>query len=298
MKDLDGHDALTRLRMPFGGLERTLAIGEWAFRLRGLDAALAADLDLRWGGFLAERPPAGTTPTCRVDLCDGGDRTWLGRPAPGETYRVEARVEDGRPVLRSYHFLAGPEEDRSGWRALVTRTDDEPVGRVVENVLRLLLARTVVRHGGVPFHAAGVVRDGRAHLLAGPSGAGKTTAVALSEPCIRLGDDFGFAVPGPEGWRTAAVPFDNAERVEAGPARGWFPLGGVWRLFQAEATRLETPSEMVRDLSILACAAAPWSMPELAVDLMDNVARLGREVPYGHLHFRPEPGLWDRIGPV
>ena len=180
----------------------------------------------------------------------------------------------------------------------MTRTDDEPVGRVVENVLRLLLARHVVEQGGVPFHAAGVVRDDRAHLLAGPSGAGKTTAVALSAPCVRLGDDFGFAVPGPEGWRTAAVPFDNAERGDADPPRGWFPLAGVWRLYQAPATRLETPSEMVRDLSILACAAAPWSMPELAVALMDTVDRLGREVPSGHLHFRPEPGLWDCIGPV
>ena len=94
------------------------------------------------------------------------------------------------------------------------------------------------------------------------------------------------------------MPFDNAEQVVADPPRGWLPLAGVWRLYQAPATRLETPAEMVRDLSILACAAAPWSMPELAVELMDNVARLGREVPYQHLHFRPEPGLWDRFGPV
>ena len=297
MKELDGHDALARMRMPFGGLERTLTIGDWAIPVRGLDAALAADLDRRWGGFLSDRPVEGTTVECRVDVCDGGDRTWLGRPEPGETYRVEARVEDGRPLLRSYHFLAAPGADDPGWRALVTRTDAEPVGRVVENLVRLLVARLVVAKGGVPFHAAGVVRDGRAHLLAGPSGIGKTTAVALSGPCVTLGDDFGFAVPGPDGWRTAAVPFDNAESIEVDPPRGWFPLAGVWRLFQAPATRLEIPAEMVRELSILACSAAPWSMPELAVDLMDNVARLGREVRYGHLHFRPEPGFWDRIGP-
>lgn len=300
MRDLDGHEALRRLRLPFGGHETTLVVGRWAVRLRGLDDALARDLGRRWGPFLAEAPPADARRTVRIDLADAGDRTFLPPPVPGETYRVQVRIEDHRPVLRSYRFLAGPDADGppGDWRALVSRSAAEPAGRVVENVVRMRLARLVVEDGGVPFHGAGVVRDGRAHLLVGPSGAGKTTAVALSRPCVSLGDDFALAVPEGDGWATAAVPFDNAEMAVQEPPRGLLPLAGVWRLHQAEAPRLETPPAMTRSLSILACAAAPWTLPDLSAALMDNVERLGAAVPYGHLHFDRSPAFWDRIDPV
>lgn len=299
MKDVDPLEALRRARMPFGGARRALVVGGWTLALAGLDDDLALDLERRFGPFLREAPDANAETVLRVDLVDGGDASWLPPPAPGETYRIEARVVDGRAVLGSYHFLAGPDVDRGegAWRAIVTRTPAEPVGRVVENVLRMLLSRVVVLRGGVPFHAAGVLREDGAHLLVGPSNAGKTTAVALSRPCVALGDDYGFAVPGPGGWVTAAVPFDNREAVEEAPPPGWLPLVGVWRLFQAEESRLETPAAMARDLSILATAAAPWSMPDLGERLMENVARLGREVPYGHLHFDRSGDFWDRIAP-
>jgi hypothetical protein len=300
MHELDGHDALRRLRLPFGGDDSTLVVGPWAVRLSGLDESLAAELGRRWGPFLADAPPADARRTVRIAFADGGDRTWLPDPAPGETYRVEARVEDGRPLLRSYHFLTGPDVDAPAgdWRALVTRTTSEPPGRVIENVVRMRLARLVVEDGGVPFHGAGVVRDGRAHLLVGPSGAGKTTAVRLSRPCVSLGDDFALAVPDGERWATAAVPFDNAETSVEEPPRGLLPLAGIWRLHQAAETRLETPAAMVRSLSVLACAAAPWTMPDLSAALVDNVERLVGEVPYGHVHFDLSSTFWDRIDPV
>jgi len=297
MNAWDGIEALLRMRLPFGGLERTLRVATWGIRFRGLDADVAGALDERWGAYVSERVPHGLDDVRAVHLADAGDRRWLPPPEPGERYRVEARIESGVPVLRSYHLLAGPDAHGHGWRALVTRCDDEPVGRTVENLARLLLGRMVVRNGGVPFHGAGVLRGDGAHLLVGPSGAGKTTAVALSRPCPSLGDDFALAVPRPEGWRTATVPFDNREAVE-GPADGrWLPLAGIWRLFKSEDVRLETPPALTRDLSILAGAAAPWAMPDLAETLVDNVARLSREVRYGHLHFRLAPDFWERIGP-
>lgn len=145
------------------------------------------------------------------------------------------------------------------------------------------------------MHAAGVLRDGAAYLFAGPSRAGKSTAAALSKPCVALGDDFGLALPGDGAWVTAAVPFDNHAAPADAPG-GLLPLRGVWRLFRSNEHRLETPAEIVRESSILACAAAPWTMPDLATALLDNVRRFGEEVPYGHLHFRPDPGFWDVLG--
>jgi hypothetical protein len=297
MAGKDPIQALDDLRSPFGNETRSIAIGGWTVRMCGLDRSIARTLEGRWGPFVESGEPGGRERLLTVDLADGGDGTWLERTREPEAYRVEAFIVDGRPVLRSYHFLAGATHPGT-WRAVLARSPDEPIGRVIENVLRMVLARCVVERGGVAFHGAGVLRDDGAHLLVGPSGSGKTTAVGLSRSVVALGDDYAIALPSDGGWRTSAVPFDNAEAIEREPPRGWLKLSGVWRLFKSDENRVDTVDGLARDLSILACAAAPWAMPDLSERLMDNVARLGREVRYGHLRFRRSHDFWDRIGPV
>lgn len=285
---------LERMRIPFGGESRTLAIGDWAIRIRGLDATFAETLDRRWGPFCSPDPP-GVADALVLSIADAGDATWIEPSAEGETYRIEARTYGGVPVVTSYAFAARPEDDGSRWQAAVRRDGPEPAGRVLENLVRVLVARRAVELGGIAMHAAGVLRDGDTHLFVGPSGAGKSTAVGLSAPCVSLGDDFGFVVPDPEGegWRTAAVPFDNAERVSEEPPSGWLPVAGVWRLVQAEAHRVERPARV--ELSVLACAAMPWAMPDLGDRLLENAARFAASGPFGHLHFRADAGFWDLL---
>ena len=51
---------------------------------------------------------------------------------------------------------------------------------VIENYLRLVTAYAALSMGGVLFHSAGVVVDGRAYLFVGRSGAGKSTLARLA----------------------------------------------------------------------------------------------------------------------
>lgn len=289
MSDLAGAER------PRGDAECHVVIGEWVFRLTGIDSDLAVALATRWGAFVRDAPAA---PPARLGLrvVDGGARRWLDPGPPGEAYRVETVFEGDVPVVRSYDFAMAPDAPGT-WRVAVGTAGDVPPSRIIDNALRMLVARVAVEDGGFALHAAGVLRHEGAHLFAGPSRAGKSTAASLSSPCVSLGDDFGVVLPSDGGWVTAAVPFDNEDAPRDAPA-GLLPLRGVWRLFQADEHRLEVPPDLVRESSILACAAAPWTMPDLAPALLENVRRFGETAPFGHLHFRPDPGFWDVLGPL
>ncbi len=287
------HQRLRGLDAPRGGEVRELAIGDWRIRLSGLDGALAACLDRRWAGFLAG---GGAAPSVELETRRAG-RPWMA-PRPGEPYRIECGLDGGVPVVWSYNFAAAP-VDGARWRAGLADSGDEPVERAVENLVRYMVARLAVLEGGFALHGAGVLRDGRAHVFAGGSGSGKSTAVALSTEARSLGDDFAVVVPLTDGvWVTTAVPFDNRERAPVDPPRGWLPLAGVWRLHQTTRARVEHPPAFLARASLTACVAFAWALPDLADDWLRQVERFVATGLYAHLHFRRAPDFWQRIDEV
>jgi len=224
----------------------------------------------------------------RVVRGDGGGFIAAGRP--GEGYRLEAVVDERGVFTCSYHFALA-EEDATTWRLAVEETPEEPIGRVVENAARYLVARQAVEGGGLALHGAGVLRHGRAWVFAGKSGSGKSTAVSLSAPGVSLGDDFAVVIPSADGWRVAAVPFDNAERAPATPPGPPF-LAGVFRLHHAGSPRLGWPSAPQGQASLIACVAFPWALPDLAEKIQDAVGALVSAGLFGELWFAPDPSFW------
>ena len=296
MQDTSIAERLRALDRPRGSEERVLRIGEWRLRIHGLDRVLGTALDRRWGGFLT--PEDAVTPDCSVLALRGGNERWLEQSPPGEPYRVEAAIEAGRPLVHSYHFAACPEGNDASWRVAITDTGAEPAERTLENAVRYLVARLAVQRGGFALHASGVLRDGRAFLFAGGSRAGKSTAVELSVPLASMGDDFGVVVPVDGAWMAPAVPFDNSERAPASPPRGWFPLAGVWRLYQAAEDRIESPRHTFAAASLLACVAFPWALPDLASALLRQVEGYVAAGGFAHLHFRKSADFWKRIDEI
>ncbi len=284
---------LSRLDRPAGSIARDLAIGTDTIRFEGLSDALAAALDARWGGFVA--PARASSPRIVVRTVRGDGSVWLPRWRPGESYRLEADATGGPLVVRSYHFALGPEIS-GAWRLAVCDGGDEPVGRVVDNAARYLVARLAVEGGGLALHGAGLRRGERAWIFAGPSRSGKSTASRLSAPAESLGDDFAVVLPHGSGWAAPALPFDNRETAPRNPVRGLTPLAGVWRLFQAERHRVERPSGVLAQASLLACAAFPWALPDLADRAGESVAGLAASGLFGHLHFALDPAFWDLLG--
>lgn len=271
-----------------GNASRDLTIGADTIRFSGLTDALVAVLDARWGGFLAV--PGDATPSMAVRLVRGDGAGWLPHWRPGESYRLEADATGGPLVVRSYHFALVPELS-GAWRLAVEEQDAEPVGRILDNAARYLVARLAIERGGLAVHGAGVRRHLRAWIFAGPSGSGKSTASRLSAPAESLGDDFAIVLPFAGGWAAPALPFDNRE-VAPDPVRGLTPLAGMWRLYQAKQHRVERPTGVMAQASLLACAAFPWAVPDLAERAGESVAAIAASGIFGHLHFALDPGFW------
>ena len=184
-------------------------------------------------------------------------------------------------------------DHKSVWRVAVNQATEEPQERILDNVLRYITARMALALGGFALHAGGVLRDGRAWLFAGPSRSGKSAAVSLSAPATSLGGDFAVALPGRNSWLVPALPFDNSARIAHDPPRGLFPLAGIWRLHQAEHHAVERPAPVQATASLLACAAFPWALPELADRLLEQVSCCVADGCFGHLEFRQDAGFWS-----
>lgn len=268
-----------------------LSIGDWRWRLVGIDAALVESLGRRWEGFVDT--PRGDEIAVRVVFDAGWN--WL-VAAPAESYRVEPARVDGRPIAYAYGFAVW--ECADGYVVLLRPDFDEPVERRLENAVRWIVARAAARAGGLAFHGAAWHFDGRAFLLLGASNVGKSTALSLAPAGRSLGDDFTFAVPHGEGWITAATPFDNAEAGAAIAPLARLPVAGLWRLFQSDGHREERPSRLVATASLLGCAAAPWSMPDLAESIAAAAESIVAAGDFKHLHFARDPGFWSLLGVV
>ena len=285
---------LARALEPLGPAERTLAIGRFPIRIVGLARELAEGLDRRWGGFLAREPWA--EPRLTLALRKGGAGFWLAAPRPGEPYRIESTGHPGEDVVASYHFALGPEPGGGSWRVGITPGADEPAPRILDNVLRVVVARLAVAEGGFALHAAGVLHEGRAYLFAGPSRAGKSTVSRALAPAVSMGDDFALVLPERGAWSAPALPFDNSERAPEEPPRGLYPVACIFRLFQANATRIEAPPAGRTTSSLLACVALPWTYPALGAALLEQVERFVRAGAFRHLHFtRDGPRLSDLL---
>lgn len=220
----------------------------------------------------------------------------LGPARPGEAYRLEVDPREDGLLLGSHHVvLCANDETETSWRAGITLTDGEPADRIVENVVRYLVARLCVKAGGFALHGAGVLHDGRAHVFVGPSRSGKTTVVSLSPGGTSLGDDFSVVIRVRQDWRTTAVPFDNSERAPSDPPAGLFPVAAIWRLLQAPETAIDKLGAAQATASLMGCTAFPWAMPDLAEGLLEHSGAFVAGAVFGHLRFTKTSEFWSLI---
>jgi hypothetical protein len=275
-----------------GENSRELAVGERSFRFEGMSDDQAAALERFWGPYFTADSGLPVDRTIRVS--DGGPGVWLAEPRVGELYRIEPRVTPSGVIALSYAFALGPGSDGS-WRLALDTDSSEPAPQSLENATRVLAARMAVERGGFAMHSAGVLRDGKAWIFTGASGAGKSTAVRLSAPAASLGDDFGLVLPSPAGWVTPPLPFDNAPVTAERPEGSSFPVAGVWRLFKADEPRVERPTGLAAVTSLSTCLALPWVMPDLAGAMLEQIGRFCEESHFGHLHFGLDTDFWGPL---
>src|SRR5207248_6351235 len=116
---------------------------------------------------------------------------------------VSVRLESGRWIMERGDFYAEWDlERRQGW----VRQTANPYA--IDAVLRILHSLIMARQGGFLVHAASAVRNGRAFLFAGVSGAGKTTISRLAPNDVTLlTDEVSYIRPGSQQYYAYGTPF-------------------------------------------------------------------------------------------
>jgi hypothetical protein len=97
-------------------------------------------------------------------------------------------AEDARVRLEGRRWVMERSDFRAEWdperRQGCVRQSPNPYS--IDSVLRILHSLVLAREGGFLVHAASAIRNGRAFLFAGASGAGKTTVARLAPPDVVL----------------------------------------------------------------------------------------------------------------
>ena len=163
----------------------------------------------------------------------------------------------------------------------------------LDSLLRILLTMTLLPRRGFLLHAATVVRDGRAYVFVGRSGAGKSTVASLSPAGAVLTDEISLLRFTDGRWHAYGTPFWGEFRA-AGQNKH-YPIAGVYALAQALEDRLEPMSTKEILRALLPCVLFFSSKPEANEMLLRLLLDMVTRVPSNRLHFRRDDGFWKVI---
>src|ERR1035438_8270934 len=197
--------------------EVVIEIGAMPVLVRTASPEFLQILENRYGGFV--NPSAQPIFEFNVEIVPPGRIT--------DEEDLSVRFEDGRWVLERGDFRA---ELDPVLRCGSIRQTANPYS--IDAAFRILHSLLLAQQGGLLIHAASAVRNGRAFLFAGVSGAGKTTISRLAPPdATLLTDEISYLRREGDGYTAYGTPFAGelaqpGENVHVGPqdyaAKGTF----------------------------------------------------------------------------
>lgn len=256
-------------------------VGDVPVALSTGDPALAAVLQQRFHRFLT--PSA--APAFHFDISvipdddEDGDRD----------EDLQVRSEGGLWRLRRGDFRAEWDpETRRGW------IHQRLSPYAADSVLRIVHTLLLSRERGFLLHASSVVRNGRAFLFTGPSGAGKTTIARLAPAdAVVLTDEISYVRRVGDRYMAYGTPFagelsDSGEPISA-PVAALFGL--AWASDPVREPLAEGAAVQILMRNMLFFAADP----ALTGHLLDTACDFAGAVPAFRLAFAPDARVWSTI---
>jgi hypothetical protein len=165
----------------------------------------------------------------------------------------------------------------------------------LDSLIRVLLSVLLLPRRGFLLHAATVVREGRAYVFTGRSGAGKSTVASLSPPGSVLTDEISLLRFSGGAWHAYGTPFWGEFRADGSNRR--VPLAGIYSLVQAPEDRVE-PLAAREALRALLPNVLFFSSDQQQTDqLLSVLTSAAEQIPFYRLYFRRDAGFWEVIAP-
>ena len=164
----------------------------------------------------------------------------------------------------------------------------------IDSALRIIHSLILAREGGLLVHAASAVRNGKAFLFAGLSGAGKTTISRLAPADVTLlTDEISYLRRGGDSYVAYGTPFAGelakvGENVRA-------PLAALYLLRQGPENAIEAVSEGDAVRSLLENVLFFAQDSELVSLVFESACELVKRVPVYRLTFVPDARVWELI---
>jgi hypothetical protein len=259
-------------------LEMVIDIGHLPIRLLTQDAAFHELLSRRYAGFLDSA--AAPLASLEVEI--------VANPKINDG-DVEVRIRNGRWFMQRADFSAEFDPAMSSGRV---RQSSNPYS--IDTVLRILHGLLLVREGGFLLHAASAIRNGKAFLFSGLSGAGKTTISSLAPPdATLLTDEISYVRCQSGCYIACGTPFAG-ELARLG-ANASAPIETLFLRAKGPENRIDSVAagEVVRRIvrNILFFA----DDPAMVNAVFDTACSFVEGVPARRLTFYPDARVWDMI---
>lgn len=164
----------------------------------------------------------------------------------------------------------------------------------IDTLLRIVHTLALAPEGGFLLHAASVIREGRAHVFAGASGAGKTTLARLAPAdATLLTDEVSYVRREGEGYVAYGTPFAGELARPGANARA--RLAGIYLLGHAAENRLVPLAGAAAARAILANLLFFAEDPALVRQVFDAAVEAAGRVPVRSLAFVPDERVWELL---
>src|SRR5437773_12339969 len=161
----------------------------------------------------------------------------------------------------------------------------------LDSLLRFLLSWKLLDRRGFLLHAATVVRDGKAYIFTGRSGAGKSTVASLSPQGSVLTDEISLLRRENGVWRAYGTPFWGEFRAAGSNTSA--PVAGIFRLLQAAENRLEALRPMAILRALLPNVLFFSAEAEANRRLLEILSQAATEISGYNLAFRKNSAFWE-----
>ena len=255
-----------------------IAIGGVTVRVQTADPAFAEMLEARYAGFTA----ASETADYEFDV----ELAPVGRPVSADSDLSVRRIGRLWEIERGdFHATCDPDS-----RRVRIRQSANPYS--LDSVLRIVHTLALAERGGFLLHAASAIRDDRAFVFAGVSGAGKTTMTRLAPAdATLLTDEISYVRYDDGAYWAYGTPFAGelakvGENVKA-------PIAAIYLLAQGpehrvdEIPRAEALRALMRDVLFFA------EDSELVQQVFLSACAAVDGVPVRRLRFLPDAGVWE-----